>query len=120
MRCGEGWIDVASFTAIYHVTPDESNRPVRYTVLPFPEGAKIPQEFTLMPRIGDMEDSDAALYVVLEPPADLARWTYECRRAWGRVWRPEIPPALGGMVQSVVRRNRWPPLLIGLSLILAR
>jgi hypothetical protein len=44
-----------------------------------------------------MEDSNPALYVVLEPPADLARWTYDCRRRWKRVWRPEIPPALGGM-----------------------
>ncbi len=44
-----------------------------------------------------MEDSDSILYVVLEPPADLAQWTYDCRRAWKRVWRPEIPPALGGM-----------------------
>jgi hypothetical protein len=44
-----------------------------------------------------MEDSDPALYVVLEPPAGLARWTYECRCKWERVWRPDIPPALGGM-----------------------
>jgi len=43
-----------------------------------------------------MEDEDL-LYVVLEPPADLARWTYDCRRTWKRVWRPDIPPALGGM-----------------------
>ena len=28
MRCGEGWIDVAAFTAIYHVILDESDRPV--------------------------------------------------------------------------------------------
>ena len=47
MRCGEGWIDVASFTAIYHVTLDERVRPVRYAVQPFPEGQKIPQEFIL-------------------------------------------------------------------------
>ena len=47
--------------------------------------------------IADMEDSDSLLYVVLEPPADLARWTNECRRKWERVWRPDIPPALGGM-----------------------
>jgi hypothetical protein len=44
-----------------------------------------------------MEESDPVLYVVLEPPADLVRWTHDCRRAWTRVWRPDIPPALGGM-----------------------
>ena len=44
-----------------------------------------------------MEDEDPALFVALEPPADLTRWTYDCRRTWKHVWRPEIPPALGGM-----------------------
>jgi hypothetical protein len=44
---------------------------------------------------GLMEDH--LLYVVLEPPPQLARWTYDCRRTWKRVWRPDIPPALGGM-----------------------
>ena len=47
MQCGEGWIDVASFTAIYRVTLDESDRPVRYAVQAFPDGQKIPQEFIL-------------------------------------------------------------------------
>jgi hypothetical protein len=47
MQCGEGWIDVASFTAIYHVTLDESGRPVRYAVQPFADGQKIPQAFIL-------------------------------------------------------------------------
>ena len=47
MQCGEGWIDVAAFTAIYHVTLDESDRPVRYEVQPFPDGQQIPQEFIL-------------------------------------------------------------------------
>jgi hypothetical protein len=47
MQCGEGWIDVASFTAIYHVTLDGSHRPVRFTMQPFPDGQKIPQEFIL-------------------------------------------------------------------------
>jgi hypothetical protein len=46
MRCGEGWIDVAAFTGIYHVILDESDRPVRYEVRPFPDGQKIPQEFS--------------------------------------------------------------------------
>lgn len=45
LRCGEGWIDVAAFTAIYHVTLDENTRPTRYEVRPFAEGQKIPQEF---------------------------------------------------------------------------
>jgi hypothetical protein len=54
---------------------------------------------TAAARVADMADmdSDPALYVVLEPPAGLARWTNECRRKWERVWRPDIPPALGGM-----------------------
>ena len=47
MQCGEGWIDVASFTAIYHVTLDENDRPVRYVMQPFPDSQKIPQEFIL-------------------------------------------------------------------------
>jgi hypothetical protein len=32
LRCGEGWIDVASFTATYHVTLDGLARPIRYDV----------------------------------------------------------------------------------------
>ena len=47
MQCGEGWIDVAAFTGIYHVTLDENGRPVRYEVQPFPDGRTIPQEFIL-------------------------------------------------------------------------
>src|SRR5213593_1183747 len=43
MQCGEGWIDVASFTAIYHVTLDGSDRPVRYAVQPIADGQNIPQ-----------------------------------------------------------------------------
>jgi len=45
MQCGEAWIDVAAFTAIYHVTLDENHRPVRYEVQPFADGQKIPQAF---------------------------------------------------------------------------
>jgi hypothetical protein len=44
-----------------------------------------------------MADSDPGLFVVLEPPAELVQWVYDCRRVWKRVWRPDIPPALGGM-----------------------
>ena len=47
MQCGEGWIDVAAFTNVYHVTLDENDRPVGYEVRPFPDGQKIPQEFIL-------------------------------------------------------------------------
>lgn len=47
MQCGEASIDVAAFTGIYHVTLDESSRPVRYELQPFPDGQKIPQAFTL-------------------------------------------------------------------------
>jgi hypothetical protein len=47
MRCGAGWIDVAGFTAIYHVILDKNDRPVRYDVQPFPDGQKLPQEFVL-------------------------------------------------------------------------
>jgi hypothetical protein len=45
MQCGEDWIDVASFAAIYRVTLDASDRPVGYTEQPFPAGQGIPQEF---------------------------------------------------------------------------
>ena len=45
MQCGEAWIDVAAFTAIYHVTLDENHQPVRYEVQPFADGQKIPQAF---------------------------------------------------------------------------
>jgi hypothetical protein len=47
MQCGEGWIDVAAFTGLYHVTLDENNRPVRSELQPFPDGEKIPQTFIL-------------------------------------------------------------------------
>ena len=45
MRCGEGWIEVAAFTAVYRVILDESDRPIRYEVRPFLDGQQIPQEF---------------------------------------------------------------------------
>ncbi len=45
MQCGEGWIDLAAFTGIYHVTRDENHRPVRYEVQPFADGQQIPQAF---------------------------------------------------------------------------
>ncbi len=45
LQCGDAWIDVAAFTAIYHVTLDESHRPIRYEVQPFPDGQTMPQTF---------------------------------------------------------------------------
>ncbi len=47
MRCGEGWVDVAAFTAVYRVMLDKSDHPVRYEVRRVPEGQQIPQEFIL-------------------------------------------------------------------------
>src|SRR5687767_15632826 len=38
LRCGDGWIDVASFTATYRVTFDGQARPIRYEVRPFAPG----------------------------------------------------------------------------------
>jgi hypothetical protein len=45
MLCGEGWIDVASFTAVYRVTLDTNDRPVRYEVHRSLDGQPIPQPF---------------------------------------------------------------------------
>lgn len=49
LRCGAGWVDVAAFTAIYHVTLNENARPTRYEVRPLAEGQKIPQD--LFPQL---------------------------------------------------------------------
>jgi hypothetical protein len=45
MSCGEGWIDVASFTAIYRVTLDKDDRPVRYEMTTSFAGQPVPQTF---------------------------------------------------------------------------
>ena len=45
MLCGEGWLDIASFTAVYRVTLDQNDRPVRYEVRGSLEGQPIPQPF---------------------------------------------------------------------------
>ena len=42
--CGEGWVDVASFTTVYRITLDEKLRPARYEVLG-PLDQPIPQVF---------------------------------------------------------------------------
>lgn len=45
MLCGDGWIDIASFTTVYRVTLDNNDRPVRYEVQGSHEGQAIPQPF---------------------------------------------------------------------------
>ncbi len=45
LRCGEAWIDVAAFTAIYRVTLDENARPTGFETRPFGDGQRIPREF---------------------------------------------------------------------------
>jgi hypothetical protein len=56
MVCGEGWIDVASFTSIYRITLDESDRPVRYEVMgllgPIPQPFILSQNQNLGSSIG--------------------------------------------------------------------
>ena len=54
LRCGEGWVDVAAFTAIYHVTLDANTRPTRYEMRPFAEGQKVPQEFFPQLNLGTL------------------------------------------------------------------
>ena len=38
LRCGDRWIEVASFTAVYRVTLDDSMRPARYETRQFADG----------------------------------------------------------------------------------
>lgn len=46
MICGDGWVDIASFTSVYRVTLDAKRRPVRHEVrATFARGA-MPQEFS--------------------------------------------------------------------------
>jgi hypothetical protein len=45
MLCGEGWIDIASFTTVYRVTLDKDDRPERYQRRGSLEGQPIPQPF---------------------------------------------------------------------------
>lgn len=52
LRCGDGWIEVASFTAIYRVTFDDSARPVRYEVQPFVTGQMLPPDFPPQRNLG--------------------------------------------------------------------
>jgi hypothetical protein len=45
MLCGDGWIDVASFTTVYRITLDANDRPVRYEERGSLKGQPIPQAF---------------------------------------------------------------------------
>lgn len=54
LQCGAGWIDVAAFTAIYHVTLDRTARPTRYEVRPLAEGQRIPPEFFPQLNLGTL------------------------------------------------------------------
>jgi len=47
MLCGDGWIDIASFTTLYRITLDGNQQPVRYEVRGSLEGQAIPQPFIL-------------------------------------------------------------------------
>jgi hypothetical protein len=52
LHCGEGWVDVAAFTAIYRVTLDETAKPTRYAVRPLAEGQKTPPDFGPQRNLG--------------------------------------------------------------------
>jgi hypothetical protein len=45
MLCGDGWIDIASFTTVYRITLDVNDRPVRYEERGSLKGQPIPQAF---------------------------------------------------------------------------
>jgi hypothetical protein len=61
LKCGEGSIDVAAFTAIYHVTLDAHRRPVRFDVRPFAEGSGIPPEFFPQHNLGMLSPAASTL-----------------------------------------------------------
>jgi hypothetical protein len=60
LRCGDGWIAVASFTATYHVTLDGQARPIRYEVRPFATGQKVPLEFFPQRNLGMLSPARAS------------------------------------------------------------
>jgi hypothetical protein len=60
LRCGEGWIDVASFTATYHVTLDGQARPIRYDVRPFAAGQSVPPESFSQGNLGTLSPARAS------------------------------------------------------------
>ena len=45
MLCGDGWVDIASFTVVYRVLLDENSRPLRYERQRSLVGQPIPKEF---------------------------------------------------------------------------
>ena len=59
LRCGDGWVEIASFTAIYRVTLDDRTRPVRYEVYPFALGQKVPSEFYPQRNLGMLSPARA-------------------------------------------------------------
>ena len=59
LRCGDGWIEVASFTAVYRVTLDNTGRPVRYEVHEFAVGQKVPSEFYPQRNLGMLSPARA-------------------------------------------------------------
>ena len=59
LRCGDGWIEVASFTAVYRVTLDNSKRPVRYETHQFDVRQKVPPEFNPQRNLGMLSPARA-------------------------------------------------------------
>jgi hypothetical protein len=59
LRCGDGWIEVASFTAVHRVTLDNNNRPVRYETRPFAVGQKVPPAFYPQHNLGMLSPARA-------------------------------------------------------------
>jgi hypothetical protein len=59
MRCGAGWVQVASFAAVYHVMLDESDKPSRYEERPYSDSQKIVEEFSLTQNLGPLSGGRA-------------------------------------------------------------
>jgi hypothetical protein len=52
LRCGDGWIEVASFTAFYRVTLGDTAQPVGYAAHSFAVGQRVPPEFFPQRNLG--------------------------------------------------------------------
>lgn len=61
MRCGEGWVDVASFTMVYRIILDRNGRPVRYETRPLPGGSSGLSEFPRTPNLATLSRAAATL-----------------------------------------------------------
>ena len=61
MLCGDGWIDIASFTTVYRITLDANDRPVRYEEHGSLKGQPIPQAFieSQMQNLGSLGGAKA-------------------------------------------------------------